>query len=278
MKIALGLGVLLVTTRVLLPAQDPREIVRRSTDQDRRNEALIESYTFIERQEERSLDSQGRVKDRKVRTYDITLTEGSPYRRLIARDDRPLSPDEERKEQRKLETSIAERRAESPGQRAKRLAEWREKRERDRAFLREVPDAFDFRMLGEEMVDGRKVYVIEAVPRPGYRPRTSAAKFLPKFKGKLWIDAESYDWVKVEAETIGTVSIGGFLVRLSPGARLTLSQTRVNHEIWLPQQVTVAAQGRILLLKKIATEMDITYSDYKKFRADSRIVSTEEAR
>ena len=277
MKTSLRLGILLASACVLA-AEDPREIVRRSTEQDRRSEKLAESYTFIERQEERSLDSHGRVERRVVKTYDVTLTEGSPYRRLVARDDKPLPPEEERKEREKLQKSIAQRRAETPGQREKRLADWHRKREHDREFLREVPDAFDFRSAGEESVDGRKVYVIDATPHRGYRPVTADGKLLPKLKGRLWIDAETYHWVKAEAETIDTVSLGGIALRFNPGSRFTLLQVRINDEIWLPKRIEVAAQGRILLLKKISAELDFTYSDYKKFQADSRIVATEEAR
>jgi hypothetical protein len=278
MRATLRFGVLLVIGGVLLRAEDPREIVRRSTEENRRNEKLAESYTFIERQEEHSLDSHGRIERRTVKTYDVTLTEGSPYRRLVARDDKPLPPNEERKERQKLEKSIAERRAETPQQREKRLADWRRQREHDRQFLREVPDAFDFRMAGEETVDGRPVYVIDATPRPDYRPKSTAGKFVPKMKGRLWIDQKTYDWVKTEAETIDTVSLGGFALRFSPGTRLTLLQVRVNDEIWLPKRISVKAQGRLLLLKKISGEVDLTYGDYKKFQSDSRIVATEEAR
>jgi len=94
MRLFARFGVLFVCAGVLLAADDPREIVRRSTEENRRNEKLAETYTFIERQEERNLDSHGRVEHRTVRTFDITLTEGSPYRRLVARDDKPLPPNE----------------------------------------------------------------------------------------------------------------------------------------------------------------------------------------
>jgi hypothetical protein len=275
MRSATRFGVFLVLAGVLVAAEDPREIVRRSTEENRRTEKLAENYTFIERQEERGVDSHGRAERRAVKSYDITLTEGSPYRRLIARDDKPLPPEEERKEQRKLEKSIAERRAETPAQRQKRLENWRRQRERDREFLREVPDAFDFRMVGEEAVDGRRVYVIDATPHAGYKPRSIDGRFLAKMKGRLWIDAETYDWVKAEGETIDTVSIGGFAFRLSPGTRFTLEQVRVNGEIWLPKEVHLVAQGRLLYLKKIAADVDFTYSGYKKFQTESRIVATE---
>jgi hypothetical protein len=270
------LHILFITAVTLLAADDAREIIRHSVDSDRRNYKLAENYTFIERQETRTLDSHGAVKRRTVKTYDITLTEGSPYRRLIARDDKPLPPDEQRKEQRKLEKSIAQRRAETPQQRAKRLENWRKERKRSREFLAELPEAFDFRLFGGDTFEGHKCYMIEAQPRPGYRPKTSAGRFLPKVKGKLWIDAATYDWVRVEAETIGTISLGGIALRLSPGSRLTFTQTWVNNEIWLPQRVRVNVAGRVFLLMKVAAEVETTFSGYKKFQTDSRIVSVEE--
>ncbi len=276
MRNTLAVGVLLLVTGILAPAEDPRQIVRRSTEEDRRSAKLAENYTFIERLDERSLDSQGRTSHRDVKSYDVTLTEGSPYRRLIARDDKPLPPNEERKEQQKLEKNIAERRAETPEQREKRLADWRRTRAKDREFLLDVPDAFDFRQVGEETVDGRRVWVIDATPRPGYRPKSIVGRFLPKLKGRLWIDQETYAWVKAEAETTDTVSFGGIALRYSPGARFSLLQVRVNNEIWLPKRISVTGQARLLLLKKFSGTLDFTYSDYKKFQTDSRIVATEE--
>ena len=272
------LGAFLIIAAVLMRAEDPREIVRRSTEENRRNQKLAETYTFIERQDERGFDSRGRAQRHSVKSYDVTLTEGSPYRRLIARDDKPLPPEEERAEQQKLQKSIAQRHSETPAQREKRLADWHRKREREREFLREVPDAFDFRMAAEETLDGRRVYVIDCTPRRDFKPRTNDGKLLTKMKGKLWVDAETYEWVKAEAETVDTISFGGFALRVGPGTRFTLEQVRVNGEIWLPKQVTVTYQARLLLFKKLAGQVDYTYRDYKKFQSDSRIVATEPAR
>src|SRR5208283_3414183 len=92
---------------------DAREIVRHSIESDNRNEAVARSYTFLERDETRMLDRSGKPKKApESRTFDVTLLEGSPYRRLVARNDKPLSPSEERKEQEKLRQSIDERRRE----------------------------------------------------------------------------------------------------------------------------------------------------------------------
>jgi hypothetical protein len=81
--------------------------------------------------------------------------------------------------------------------------------------------------------------------------------------------------VKVEAEVIKTVSWGLFLLRLDPGGRISLEQTRVNDEVWLPRHVTVAGSARIGLIKKVRMHEEITYSKFRKFQADSRLVSTQ---
>jgi hypothetical protein len=275
MRRCLRAGAFLVVTAVLLRAQDPREIVRRSTEENRRAGKLAESYTFIERQDQRGFDSHGRVERRSVKTFDVTLTEGSPYRRLIARDDKPLPTEEERSEQGKLQKSIEQRRAETPAQREKRLADWRRRRDHEREFLREVPDAFHFRLAGEETLDGRRVYVIDATPRSDFKPRSNDGKLLTKMKGRLWIDAETYEWAKAEAETVDTVSFGGFALRVGPGTRFNLEQTRVNGEIWLPKHVTVTWQARLLLFKRLSGDLDFSYRDYKKFQSESHIVASE---
>ena len=104
-------------------AQDPVEIIRRSTELDHRNTELSRSYTFLERQEQRDLDANGKLKKAESETRDVTILEGSPYRRLVARDDKPLSAKDQAKEEERLQKSIADRRRETPEQRQYRQDE-----------------------------------------------------------------------------------------------------------------------------------------------------------
>jgi hypothetical protein len=253
-------------------AADPREIVRRSIERMDENLAIARNYTFLERSETRELDSDGHVKTRKILLYDVTLLEGSPYRRLVGKDDHPLSPEEESSEEKKLQLSIAERRKETPAQRARRIAEWEKKRQREREPLDEIPDGFDFRLVSEEQLDGRDVWVIAATPRPGYHARGSLAKLFPKFRGKLWIDKADQQWVKTEAEAIDNISFGLFVARLSKGARLEFQMTRVNGEVWLPKRIEARGSARLVLVKNFHVEAETSFSNYRKFQADSRVI------
>jgi hypothetical protein len=257
----------------LAGAADPREIVRRSTERMDENLAVARNYTFLERSETRELDSDGHVKTRKILLYDVTLLEGSPYRRLVGKDDHPLSQDEERGEEKKLQASIADRRKETPEQHARRIAEWEKKRRREREPLDEIPDGFDFRLAGEEQIDGRDVWVIEAAPRPGYHARSSLAKLFPKFRGKLWIDKADQQWVKTEAEAIDNISFGWFVARLSKGARLEVQMTRVNGEVWLPKRIEAHGSARLVLVRNFRVAAETSFSNYRKFQTDSRIVA-----
>lgn len=252
----------------------PREIVRRSLAADEKNWELIRDYTFLERVEKRDLNREGKLKSKDVKTYDVTLLEGSIYRRLVARDDKPLPAHEEAAEQKKLENSIQKRRRESPKKRARRIRQYEKKRNENRAATKEIPEAFEFRLLGEESVDSRPAYVIEATPRPGYKPRGRRAKLLTKLKGKIWIDKADYNWVRAEAELIDTVSFGWILVRLAKGAKVEVETTRVNDEVWLPHRVWFTASARIALLKRVHLEQESQYREFRKFQTDSRIVST----
>src|SRR5262249_24065440 len=152
------------------------------------------NYTFRGRNKGPTLDGAGKSTKDEVQTSDVTPIAGSPYRRLTGRDDKPLPEKDEPKAQEKLRTTAEQRRRESPAARERRIGEYTRKREKQRATMREVLDAFDFRLAATERLEGREQYVVEATPHPGYRPRTRNAAFFPKVRGKLWIDRQDYHW------------------------------------------------------------------------------------
>ena len=71
---------------------DAREIIRRAVAADERNWKVARNYGFSERVDARRLDSQGQLTSKEVKSYDVTLLEGLPYRRLAGRDRPPATP------------------------------------------------------------------------------------------------------------------------------------------------------------------------------------------
>jgi len=262
----------------LLGQVDAREMIRRAVAADESNWRVARNYMFSERVDLRYLDSLGRVKSKEVETYDVTLLDGSPYRRLAARDDRPLTPGEESKEQKRLARSTVQRRKETAPQRAQRLAEYEKRPEWQREAWRELPKAFDFRLAGEELWNGNSLYVIQATPRQGYQPRSRTAEALTHLQGKLWVDKQDYYLVKAEVEVVDTISVGLFLVRVAKGSRAAFELTRVNDEVWLPRHVRAFASARVGLFKVLRIQQEVSYSKCREFQTDSTIISQMTAR
>jgi hypothetical protein len=274
MRLIIGLGIAAIAA-VRLGAQDAREIVRKSVELDQVNWLRMKDYTWIAHETERGLDSSGAVKSEKKQTWETLILYGEPHRRMLERDGKALPADEQRKEQAKLDKVAAKLEHETPEQRQRRVTEYEKRREKDRDFLREITDVYDFHLEGEQQVDGHAAWVISATPKPGYQPQRRDAKPLLKIRGKLWIDKAGYQWVRLEAETIDTISYGLFIARLNPGAKLVFEQTRVNDEIWLPKREAVSGSGRLGLVKKIAVQQELIWSDYRKFQAESKVVATQ---
>ena len=247
--------------------------MRKSVELDQANWLRMKDYTWIAHDTERHLDSNGKTKFVHTEAWETLVLSGEPHRRMLERDGKPLPPDEQRKQQEKLDKAVAKLERETPEQRGHRLAELETERQKDREFLREIPDLYDFRLEEDAKVDGYDAWVIAATPKPGYRPKRRDAKPLLKIQGKIWIDKAEYQWVRLEAETTDTISFGLFLARLSPGAKLVFEQTRVNDEVWLPKREFTSGSGRLGLVKKAAMEQELTWSAYRKFQVESKVVS-----
>lgn len=250
---------------------DPCELVRRSLAADDRSWKLARDYTYVQRSVIREYDSSGGLKRTSAHTYDVMYIGGRPFRRLVQKDDRALSPDEDRKERERADKVMAERGRESTDEQVKRAARQEQARAKQREQLRDIPEAFDFTLLGQEKLASGNAYVLEAKPHPGYRGKYHA--LLSKLQGKLWIDATDYHWAKAEAETLDTVSFGLFIARLAPGSHIAFEQVRVNNEIWLPKSASVSASARLAVFKKLNLEQETVWSDYRKFRTDSKVTS-----
>jgi len=256
--------------------EDARAIILRSAERDQNDLEARRNYTYLTHTEQRDLDAAGNVKKTESRTHEVLILYGSPYQRLIARDGKPLTPDEDRKERERMDKEIARREKESSKQKEKRAQEESAGVRRQRAILREVADAFEFQLLGEEEVDGFATWVIQAEPLPGYRPRSKETRMLPNFRARIWITKDEYRWVKVDAEAVRRISLGWVLARLNPGTTIGFEQKRVHGELWMPSQVHLRVVGRVALLRKFDAEVLVTYSDFRKFQSDSRISETME--
>jgi hypothetical protein len=251
---------------------DLRAIVERTAANDEINDKRARDYTYTELQTEQDLDKSGKIHKSSTETHEIMILDDEYVERLVAKDGQPLPPKEAQKEDERINKWLEKRKNESPDEKRDRLAKGEKEREKDREFVREIADAYYFKALPDETIGGRDAFVISAEPRPDFKPHTPDARFLPKFRFRAWIDKSECQLIKLDADVIGTVSVGFFVARLYPGSRFELEQTRVNDEVWLPSHIDVRLVARVLLVKGFNENLVFDYSDYKKFRSNIQIL------
>jgi len=261
-----------------LSQQQMRELFRVVAEKDRANHKRQRDYTYIERDVQNNLDGKGHNKSTEVKTYEVLEIYGEQVQRLIQKDDKPLDPKDAAKEEEKIQKIIDKRKEESESDRRKREEKEEKEREDGRKFVNEVADAYNFKLVGTETVDGREAWVMDGEPRTGYEPQMKEAKFLPKFHGRVWIDKSDLQLSKMDVEAIDTVSVGWVLARIHKGSRFMLEQTRVNDEVWLPRHVTFKFDARLALLKGYNIDGDQEFRDYKRFGTTSKIVGMGEVK
>lgn len=259
-----------------LSQQQMQQLFRVVAAKDMENDKLQRNYTYTERQVQTRLDKKGDPKSTEVNTYEVLEIYGEQVERLISKNDKPLNEKDAAKEEEKIQKIIDKRKNESDDERRKREEKEAKERENDRKFVTEIADAYDFKLVGTEAVNGREAWVIDGEPRPGFQPHMKESKFLPKFHGRVWIDQNDLQLAKMDVEALDTISWGLFLARFHKGSRFMLEQTRVNDEVWLPRQLAVKVDARLALLKSLDVDIEQSFRDYKKFRTSSKIVGVGE--
>jgi hypothetical protein len=261
------------------PLPDVREFLDHVRENLRSDDTLIADYTFTEKNTEMRLNSKGGVKKTKTATYEVYPSEGPGrmYRRLVARDGKPLDEKELAAQDREQEARAERRRLrlqnETQADRDKRLAKDEAEKKKEREIVNELFRMDDLVLEGREPIDGRSTILISFKPRPGYKPAEEDARAIQKLGGRAWIDEETYQLVKLEATLLDSLGVGpGRLVRLQKGAQAFLERRRVNNEIWLPARArfTGAAKAFFFILGRVDVQSE--YGDYKKFS-----VSTSES-
>ena len=233
---------------------DVRQIVDRSIEATERSWQVRDHYIYMERDEDRRLDSFGQVKSENIDVTRMIIVNGARFEQLLEHNGQPPSA----AEQRKRDVDLDKLKHETPEQRAERLL----KDQENRSFLRDVLDAFDFQLIGEEILGGRQAYVFQATPHPGYHAHGKYGKMFPKVEGKLWVDKQDFGWIKVDGQVTQSFSMGLFVARVERGSHIILEQTSLGDAVWVPKLIEVRASARILLLKSLDINRILTYSDY----------------
>lgn len=231
-------------------------------------DAILENYGFTETRIERDTDKNGDLIEKKSETRALSFYKGYRISRLIEKNGKPLSANDQADEDKDAAKQVAEI--------EKKIAE-REKRElinvvrskpEDGERRITLADALRNSLLinpRRERFGGRDVIVFDYEPNPASKPKTRTEQIFALCTGAVWVDANSKQVVRLDAEL--TKSIGNFIGKAKRGASFTLENELVNNEIWLPSRADVNFQIKILFAGFTINNL-IKYGNYKRFETE----------
>ncbi len=237
-------------------AQQPniQEVIQKSVAANQTDFKAAPYYNYKER------DRTGKG----YKLYQITMIDGTPYQRLLAVNDKPLSGSQRAQEEKKQQAVVEQRRSESSEDRQNRIAKYEKERRSDNDMMDQLTKGFDFTLLGQRKVRGFSVWLLKATPRPGYQPPNLETQVLRGMQGELWIDQQTYQWVKVTAQVVHPVSIEGFLAQVEPGTRFELEKSPVGSGIWQNSHFAMRSSAKVFYLFNRASQAEESYFDYRR--------------
>jgi hypothetical protein len=253
---------LLALSTLLLPlrGQDVDAILQRNREATKQNGERAKQYTYVEETDNFEYDKQGHAKKTGSVTNDVIFVEGEQYKRLVARDGKPLPPKEEAKEEKKLQQTAEERR------KARRKGLFSFSRS---AYVSsdDLDKFFDRRLVGEEEIRGRKAWVIEYTPRKDHVPANKHEKDVYTFQAKAWVDEEEGVTSKFVLLSIADGSL------MKPGSSITMENSKINDDAWLPVLTVFDARIQIALVIGDSVRSETRNSNFKKFDVKSTITA-----
>jgi hypothetical protein len=253
------------------PLPDLRALLKSVGENQERLEQMLENYSFEQKVISRELGKDGKLRETESETRQISYYKGTPIRRVIEKNGKPLSE----KEQAAIDKEIAEKIADIDKAAAKDEARQNKGKEQQevRISIAELLRASNLINPRRERFRGRNVIVFDFEPNPSfdYRNAKSFLKFFGKTAGVIWIDEEDRQVARIEAYLADSYNIGsGLIAKLKKGASFVMEQERVNDEIWLPSLMEVDIAARVLLFKGLNINQTVRSYNYRKFRTEVR--------
>ncbi len=184
---------------------------------------------------------------RLVSTKEIFESKDGAVARLVAINDSPLSPEDEQKEQARLDLLLAE-----PSRQNHRKQSEDEDAARAVKVLRALPNAFLYQYAST--VDGPAGPIAKFTfrPNPKFDPPDLETHVLTQMTGELWIDVAQERVTRLEGHLQQDVDFGwGILGQLNKGGWIVLEQADVGERQWRTVHFKMSMTGRVVFKTKV---------------------------
>lgn len=240
------------------PDTDP--LIQRVVQHQKEVESLLNAYTFTDKQTVYALDKKGKVRSQHTDTYYITPTPYECFTIHVARDGKPVSEEELKKQQSAIERKLREyeKKAEKPGG----------VHPKSNFLFADIVVKSQFTPLRWDQLNGKPVVVYEFAPKAAPRGKGDLnARIAEDLKGNMWIAPDDAEILRVDFSNVSPLTFGyGFLGNARSFSGY-VEQRKVHDEAWLPLHQEFVAEGRQLVQGFRIRQVD-DFSEYLKATTD----------
>lgn len=239
--------------------------------QEKASRKTIKQYIYRTISTEQDLDSHGAVKKTTAVEREFFCVNVACFNKLLSRDGKPLSGDELKKQNERIDQRIAEAK-----ERNEKIAAGEppaKKQDSNEITFARFLELGAFSNPRRVQLHGRDTIAVDYAGDPHAKSRNVVEGAIRNLAGTVWVDEQDHALVRIEAHFFQDYKVaGGLLAEVHKGASFQSEWTKVNDEVWLPASFSGRGSARIALFFNHSGAIDEHESDYRKFRANSTIL------
>jgi hypothetical protein len=227
--------------------QSPNQVVRQVISHEVQAEEHDNSYWMFRLQQTES----GATK-----SEEVVETPHGWIRRLLAVNGKPLTPQDQAKDDAQLHKLLTD-----AGEQRKNQEATRNDVRQAQELLKMLPDAFLYTYAGRS----GGVVKLNFRPNPKFHPQSRKAAVFHDMVGSLWLNMKQQRLAGIQGHLNQEVKFaGGLLGHLDKGGTFDVKQTQIAPGIWDVTYMNVQMNGKALFFKTIAVREKDIRSNYRR--------------
>lgn len=239
------------------PIPDPATLLRQVREHQRLLDKTRENYTWRESVVIRMLDKNGNVKKTQSETDYIFFVNTHEIRRRVEKDGKPLTPDEQKKEEDRVAKAVDKAEKTPPG----------ESLDKNTVSITQVLSMMKASNPRREMVDGRSAIAFDFVGDPHAKTHGVAEDASKKISGTVWVDEQNREVRRLIARFDDNFHLGFGLFSVGKGSNFTFDQKLVNGELWLPVSAEAHVVAHAIGFISYRADVNVADANYQRFHA-----------
>lgn len=234
-------------------------------------------YHFRYNEEEitEELDAEGNPKRFDTKVMQWFHTEYDSYVKYLSVNGASYRPSVLAEQQTKIDQQIAEVQSKSESQRLSMRAKIIEERDKEKDFIRSLPEAFEFQYAGEQTINGQLSWIYSFTPRPGFHPRSRETRFLKALAGQIWITQNEHQLIRLKGTLGEDVDFGaGLFGSVKRGSTITLEQAPGPEGLWFPAFTEMEFRAKVFVKGQNRIEIS-RYSQYVRVSDPRKKIEVE---